>query len=141
MPTVTLHLSPHPSHVRTARLFAVTLGRMSGLQDPALDEVRLAVGEAVSRAVRLHEDVAPHSFVSVSVSDDDVFTVIVGDDFDRDLVVEADIFEAALAAADGEVPPGMSLGVIRGLVEDSAVCPGPAGTGTRVTMRWPRAVA
>ena len=44
-----------PAHVRTARLVAAAVARRCGLDEAVLDEVRLAVGEACSRAV----DAAP----------------------------------------------------------------------------------
>lgn len=50
---VELSFAPLPEHVRTARLVAVSVGRRVGLDDERLDEVRLAVGEACARAVRL----------------------------------------------------------------------------------------
>ena len=42
---------PCPAHVRTARLVAVAVARRAGVDEDVLDEVRLAVGEACSRAV------------------------------------------------------------------------------------------
>ncbi|HUR75304.1 MAG TPA: ATP-binding protein, partial [Sporichthya sp.] len=54
MPTVHLRFSALPAHVRTARLVAATVARRSGVDDDLLDEVRLAVGEACSRAVGQH---------------------------------------------------------------------------------------
>ena len=51
MPTVELRFSALPAHVRTARLVAATVARRSGVDEDLLDEVRLAVGEACSRAV------------------------------------------------------------------------------------------
>ncbi len=50
---VELSFTPLPEHVRTARLVAVSVGRRVGLDDERLDEVRLAVGEACARAVRV----------------------------------------------------------------------------------------
>ena len=51
MATVELLLSPLPVHVRTARLVSVAAARRAGLGAEPLDELRLAVGEACSRAV------------------------------------------------------------------------------------------
>ena len=51
MPTVELHFGALPLHVRTARLVAAALGRRVGLDAVVIDEVKLAVGEACSRAV------------------------------------------------------------------------------------------
>ena len=51
MATVELRFSALPAHVRTARLVAAAVARRSGVDEAVLDEVRLAVGEACSRAV------------------------------------------------------------------------------------------
>ena len=55
MPTVEVSFSALPAHVRTARLIAVAVARRAGVAEDLLDEVRLAVGEACSRAVELHQ--------------------------------------------------------------------------------------
>ena len=51
MPSATLSLPPAPEHVRTARLVVVAAARRFGLDEELVDDVRLAVGEAVARAV------------------------------------------------------------------------------------------
>jgi anti-sigma regulatory factor (Ser/Thr protein kinase) len=66
---VVLRFAPLPEHVRTARLVAVALARRAGVEDGLLDEVRLAVGEACSRAVGLHRAVAPDVPVVVHLDD------------------------------------------------------------------------
>ena len=60
MATVELRFSALPAHVRTARLVAAAVARRAGVDEALLDEVRLAVGEACSRAV----EPAPHAPVS-----------------------------------------------------------------------------
>jgi serine/threonine-protein kinase RsbW len=135
MPTVELRISPHSAQVRTARLLCVLLGRRSGLQDPVLEEVRLAVGEACSRAVRLHQRAAPQTFVRIEVLDDRAFEVAVTDAGEAEQAVVAELSEVPDAARDGELVAGMSLALIQGLVEDVRVEPGPGGTTVR--MRWP----
>lgn len=44
MSTVELSFSALPVHVRTARLIVTAVARRSGVAEPLLDEVRLAVG-------------------------------------------------------------------------------------------------
>jgi len=53
MATVRLSFSPAPVHVRTARLVGVAVARRAGVAEELLDEVRLAIGEARTRAVAL----------------------------------------------------------------------------------------
>ena len=59
MATVEVTFPPLPAHVRTARLVATAVARRSGIDESLLDEVRLAVGEACSRAVEAHRKYCP----------------------------------------------------------------------------------
>src|ERR1700712_5730227 len=59
MATVEVSFTPLPAHVRTARLVATAVARRSGVDEALLDEVRLAVGEACSRAVEAHRRHCP----------------------------------------------------------------------------------
>ena len=70
MATVELRFSALPAHVRTARLVAAAVARRSGVDEAVLDEVRLAVGEACSRAVHLHRRHCPDRPVLVTLVDD-----------------------------------------------------------------------
>ena len=53
-PTVRLSFSPDPAYVRTVRMVAVAVARRAGVADELLDEIRLAIGEACTRAVKVH---------------------------------------------------------------------------------------
>lgn len=134
MPTVELRLSPHPAHVRTARLLAAVLARRRGLPESVMDEIKLAVGEACSRAVRLHERHASGAFVHVCIADETRFCVTVTD-VAGGPPVSADLARVPEAAQGGDLVEGMALGLIHGLVEDVEVTATPAGT--RVELRWP----
>src|SRR5579875_1019497 len=80
MPTVEVSFTALPAHVRTARLVALAVARRAGVAEELLDEVRLAVGEACSRAVGLNVGKAPSAPVSMLLSDDlDRFVVEVID--------------------------------------------------------------
>ena len=68
MPTVEMTFTPLPAHVRTARLVATAVARRSGVPEALLDEVRLAVGEACSRAVELHQEHCPTEPVRVALT-------------------------------------------------------------------------
>ena len=83
--TVELRFSALPAHVRTARLVAAAVARRSGVDEAVLDEVRLAVGEACSRAVHLHRRHCPDRPVTVTLVDDpQVFRVVVADEAPND---------------------------------------------------------
>ena len=129
---VELRFSPQPEHVRTARLVAVALARRVGVEAGLLDEVRLAVGEACSRAVGLHQRHAPG---------EPVLVVLDGADPDRFVVTVADKVDGTLPGpreGEGEEDlddAEMGLAVLTGLVDDLDIASGPHG-GT-VRMGWP----
>jgi len=79
MATVTLRLTPQRAHVRTARLVAAAMARRSGVPEELIEEVRLAVGEAFSRAVHLHERHGMTEPVVLTLVDDDRFEVALSD--------------------------------------------------------------
>src|SRR5215471_11784029 len=80
MATVEVTFTPLPVHVRTARLVATAVARRSGVAESLLDEVRLAVGEACSRAVEAHLRHCPGQPIRVSLTDDgEQFEVVVTD--------------------------------------------------------------
>src|SRR6266700_3152475 len=80
MPTVEVSFTALPAHVRTARLVATAVARRSGVAETLLDEVRLAVGEACSRAVEAHLRHCPGQPIRVSLTDDgEQFEVVVTD--------------------------------------------------------------
>ena len=64
-----LSFTPLPAHVRTARLVATAVARRSGVAESLLDEVRLAVGEACSRAVEAHQLYCPAEPVRIALTD------------------------------------------------------------------------
>jgi anti-sigma regulatory factor (Ser/Thr protein kinase) len=147
--TVELRFSALPAHVRTARLVAAAVARRSGVDEAVLDEVRLAVGEACSRAVHLHRQHCPDVPVMVTLVDSEkAFSVAVADEAPRtqredhgalaDLAASADVgADAGSADVDREaILPEVGLAVISGLVEDMSVESGADG-GVVVRMSWP----
>src|SRR5579872_3039148 len=80
MATVEVTFTPLPAHVRTARLVATAVARRSGVDETLLDEVRLAVGEACSRAVEAHRRHCPADPVRIEMTDSgERFIVTVSD--------------------------------------------------------------
>jgi anti-sigma regulatory factor (Ser/Thr protein kinase) len=139
MALVELTLAPLPAHVRTARLVGVAAARRAGLEPELVDELRLALGEACSRAVGLHVRHAQDQQVRITVSDDPGrLTITVtdqgpaagpaSDDPAGDLLDTHDV-------DDDVVDPDVALAVLSGLVDDYSVEAGPGGT--TVTLRWP----
>jgi anti-sigma regulatory factor (Ser/Thr protein kinase) len=150
MPTVRLSFSPAPVHVRTARLVGVAVARRAGVAEELLEEIRLAIGEACSRAVALHRTNGLEDMVDVSIDDEDRFTVRVIDRA-RNGVPPTDpavfLAEAPSAVAGAVGAPGplneeavaarMGLALLAGLVDDLEVIRLVDGIGTEVSMSWP----
>jgi len=155
MPTVKLSFTPAPAHVRTARLVGVAVARRAGVAAELFDEIRLAIGEACSRAVSLHRDHGIPDLIEVALADDERFTVLVTDRAPieaalgqaladpSDLADTVALLEpggpadAADPAAEEAVTVGMRLALLAGLVEDLSVRPADHGPGTEVRMSWP----
>lgn len=143
MPTVELSFSALPTHVRTARLVAVAVARRTGVDESVLDEMRLAVGEACSRAVELHRRHCPVEPVAVSLSDGGgSFVITVTDQVpvapsSADEVLEA--FADDVELEHDALPSEVGLAVIAGLVEDLVV--EPTATGAALRMTWPTPAA
>ncbi len=153
MATVEVTFTPLPAHVRTARLVATAVARRSGVDESLLDEVRLAVGEACSRAVEAHRRHCPAEPVRIEMTDqDERFVVTVSDHAPTPAVHPA----AAATAAEGTgrdgigydgigydggsaIPAGFGLAVISGLADDVRVLS--TSSGVSVRMSWPSAAA
>ncbi|MEV7561509.1 ATP-binding protein [Streptomyces sp. NPDC048331] len=138
MATVELRFSAQPEHVRTARLVAAAVARRVGVEEAVLDEVRLAVGEACSRAVGLHRSNGLTAPVRVVLTEDDkVFSIEVGDEVPAPSGGGADAVPGitAVLESEGETEDEMGLAVISGLVDDVEVSSGESG-GT-IRMSWP----
>ncbi|MCX4748131.1 ATP-binding protein [Kitasatospora sp. NBC_01287] len=131
MATVELRFSPLPEHVRTARLVAAAVARRAGVDESVLDEVRLAVGEACSRAVGLHQRGSLGGAVRVALTDQEKRFVIEVGDGAGELSELAEPSEDD--GADGS-DDTLGLAVITGLVEDVEV--GRDEAGGLIRMSW-----
>ncbi|MDQ0582526.1 ATP-binding protein [Streptomyces rishiriensis] len=135
MATVELRFSALPEHVRTARLVAAAVARRAGVDEAVLDEVRLAVGEACTRAVGLHQTGGITAPVKVSlIEEEKQFSIEVGDEAPRSVPGD----RAPGSGGDGDVDTEedeMGLAVISGLVDDVEVSAGEHGGLIRMT--WP----
>src|SRR4051794_26531033 len=80
MPTGEVSVTGLPAHARAARLVAPAVPPPGGVSDQLLDEVRLAFGEACSRAVGVHQSKVPDQPVLMRLTDEqDRFVVEVVD--------------------------------------------------------------
>ncbi|MFG3225314.1 ATP-binding protein [Kitasatospora sp. NPDC048194] len=135
MATVELRFSALPEHVRTARLVAAAVARRAGVDESVLDEVRLAVGEACSRAVGLHQRGGVGGTIRVALTDQEKRFLIEVEDEAGPAAVPTS------GAPEGGDPDDDTLGlaVITGLVEDLEVTNG--SDGGVIRMSWPVPVA
>jgi serine/threonine-protein kinase RsbW len=143
MPKVELHIGALAVHVRTARLVAASLGRRVGLEAAAIDEVKLAVGEACSRAVTVHNATGAKEPIIVEFRDDDdaleVAVLDCGPGGERlpaagDSYLDYDALPSPQPTT--QLTPGLGLAMIAGLVDDVTVEDRSETGGTVVTMRW-----
>ena len=157
MATVEVTFTPLPAHVRTARLVATAVARRSGVAETLLDEVRLAVGEACSRAVEAHRRYCPAEPVRIELTDlGGRFEVVVTDAAPPDAGSDAGasfapvMGTAAVSAANGgsapfhpvaaeardsAFPAAFGLAVISGLADEVQVLSTESGLSVR--MSWP----
>lgn len=158
MATVAVSFTPLPAHVRTARFIAASVARRAGVAETVLDEVRLAVSEACSLAVRLHRAHGSTDPVEVRLTDDaEQFRIEVVDAVPRPRPADNDVTDFAFGRADIGSPAAghlqalaqdddggpadlrtrerIGLAVIDGLVDDVSV--EYLDTGSVVTMCWP----
>ncbi len=149
MATVEVTFSPLPAHVRTARLVATAVARRSGVDEALLDEVRLAVGEACSRAVEAHRRHCPAEPVKIEMTDQGERFVVVVSDHAPTSTPASDRASAGAnghgltslvqGADDAGIPAGVGLAVISGLADDVRVSS--TSSGVSVRMSWPSAAA
>lgn len=160
MAIVELRFSALPEHVRTARLVAAAVARRAGVDEAVLDEVRLAVGEACTRAVGLHVSNGIDRPVRVAlIEEEKKFSIEVGDEVpvspspSSGAGAEAGLVPGARTGATDQAPVGspavapasdddeaggeMGLAVISGLVDDVEVTNDESGGVIR--MSWPAA--
>ena len=165
MATVEVTFTPLPAHVRTARLVATAVARRSGVDEALLDEVRLAVGEACSRAVEAHRRHCPAEPVKIEMTDQgERFVVVVSDHAPTSTACPpasrsqhrsqyrsqprrqpganghgaGQVAVTLVQGADeAGIPAGFGLAVISGLADDVRVSSTSAGVSVR--MSWPSA--
>src|SRR5271165_2247373 len=147
MATVELTFTALPAHVRTARLVATAVARLSGVDESLLDEVRLAVGEACSRAVEGHQMYCPAEPVRLSLTDlAGRFEVEVTDTCAPGARgsgglggpgAAGDPPGSASVSTQAGVPAGLGIAVIEGLADEVQISETAAGTSIR--MSWPLA--
>jgi anti-sigma regulatory factor (Ser/Thr protein kinase) len=149
MSTVRMSFTPDPAYVRTVRMVAAAVARRAGVADELLDEVRLAIGEACTRAVAVHRRHELADAIDVAMSDGGRFTVRVTDRGPAESAGQepgevTGAIMAQVAAETGRMGLdediltfGVGLTLLTGLVSDLNVAAAADGAGTEVRMSWP----
>lgn len=119
MAVCSLAIPPDTEQVRVARLVATAAARRVGMPESQIDDVRLAVGEAVARAVVRQQRAGDRGPVSVRLIDDV-----------PDFVVE--VADSATGVGADDSPLAMDL--ITGLV--ALVDVQEASDGQVLRMQW-----
>lgn len=121
MPTATITIPPLPEHVRVARMVAAAAARRGRVPADRIDDVRLAVGEAVARVVLRHRRAGLGQDVEVSMRDDlEAFEVEIIDHTPVDLPDE---------------DRGLSVALTNSLVPQSSISP--VDGHQRIRLVWP----
>jgi serine/threonine-protein kinase RsbW len=129
MSTIALTIPAKPEYVVFCRLVLVGLSRAQHIDPETLSDLKLAVTEACSNAVR-HAYTGDEGQVSVRFDlEDDNLAVEVNDEGN------GFAFDTSEFEEPGET--GMGLAIIRALTEDLDVSVGPDGRGTSVRFRKP----
>jgi anti-sigma regulatory factor (Ser/Thr protein kinase) len=130
VPTVQLEIPPRSVYVGVVRLAVASLARAAGLDEDAVDDLKIAVSEACANAILGVEDTS-----------DDPITITLSDT-DQSLELEvADRAPSPAGAADPEDSQGfdsratMSLALLQSLVDRCEIAPrAGGGTVTRLSI-------
>ncbi len=131
-----LEFSSEPDFISTARLFAGAAARYYGCDEEAVQDVKIAVSEACTNAVKAHSMALVASPVRVDVR-------LVGDRVEFNVIDSGGGFERTANGerrhADGEtlLENGIGLQIIQALFADTEVGPNAEG-GTTVRFSTPR---
>jgi serine/threonine-protein kinase RsbW len=115
-----LELPPDPAFMATARMFASSLARHFEIDEGTVEDLKLAISEACTRALAAKEQGHP---VSLRVARDDarlVFEISQGD-------LRAAVGEDTPTPSHEELAAGMSLELITALFEDAEIASDDAG--------------
>ena len=70
MTTVELEIPPRSAYVKVVRLAIASLARSKGLDEETIDDLKIAVGEAVANAVIANEEIGSVAPVSIAWSEE-----------------------------------------------------------------------
>jgi serine/threonine-protein kinase RsbW len=132
-PELDIQFPPKPEYVRTVRHAVAALARLHGVSEDVVEEIKLAVSEACTNAVIANAESPEQQPVQVLAATDDSSIVI--EVLDRGPDPQRDVLGPPVDLDTEDLPfdKGLSLPLIRGLVDEVAVGPRDDG-GARVRM-------
>lgn len=128
---VALELPPMAEFVGTGRMVVASLARHYGFGDEQIEDLRIAVSEAITNAVRSHiEAGVPDAVHVVASMEGDALTVTVEDRAGGLPAPEPDVGATPHA---GDLEAGLGVSLIRALIPEATIEPR-AGEGTTIRM-------
>lgn len=112
---VVLRVGGSPENVRTARLVAAAVARREGLPEDRVDEVRIAVGEAVTWAMHTATDDVVELVLGPGATGTGMFVVRVAGG------LTPMSGAAAVDSPYGGGADGLALALLRGLADDVVI--------------------
>jgi serine/threonine-protein kinase RsbW len=132
---VELSIPPRSVYVGVVRLAVSALARAEGLDEPRVDDLKIAVGEACANAVLGHEEAGSDEALMVTFATDErTLTIDV-----HDRSANASQMNANETDSQGfSSRLAMSVELLRSLVDECEFLPRPGGgTQTRLVLRTP----
>lgn len=127
---IELRLPPDVAYVSIARLLVTLAARNSGMSDERAEDLRMAVSEATTNAIRAHQQAdTAQPVVLVFGPGDNGFEVLVQDSGLGFQPIDPEEFEER----DWRGESGLGITIIRGLADDVEF---EQADGTQVNMRF-----
>ncbi len=129
MPTVDLDIPPRSAYVGVVRLVVSSLARTAGLEETAVDDLKIAVSEACANAVLSNEEAGNLAPVSIEWHEDaEGVEVSVGD--------RGQVYQVGQTEEPFTDRLSMSVALLGSLVDDFSFEPRPdGGMLTRLIVR------
>lgn len=129
----TLEIPAEAAYVSTVRLFAGAVSRHFGIDQDAVDDLKLAVSEACNGAIRVRETESANRPIRIDVTTDGASLV-----FEIEDAIDSGSSRPGVNTED--MIRGLSIELVQALFPDAGMIPGPGGA-TNVRLSIPLGVA